>query len=192
LNDVGKGGRTAFDSLGVAAQPIVGSAVYWHNTLLDGVPDVATWHAACPVVVGEKLIMNKWISVKNQFLARKCSLKPHERFRIPVNNVYLPIPEVFKRDVEMKHIHPPPHENVLSKYSYETPQGLQALAKLEQISIYPFIKNVYHLYRNRTSELYREDFDVGNKDVKNYLDKFEETVIDITGLDGGQYWGGKG
>ncbi|CAG7832461.1 unnamed protein product, partial [Allacma fusca] len=29
--------------------------------------------------------------------------------------------------------------------------------------------------KNRTSELYREDFDVENKDVKNYLDKFEET-----------------
>ncbi|CAG7728374.1 unnamed protein product, partial [Allacma fusca] len=72
LNDVGKGGSTAFESLGVAAQPIVGSAVYWHNTLLDGNADVATWHAACPVVLGEKLIMNKWISVKNQFLARKC------------------------------------------------------------------------------------------------------------------------
>ncbi|CAG7644046.1 unnamed protein product, partial [Allacma fusca] len=55
------------------AKPVKGSAVVWHNVLSDGSPDLRTYHGACPVVLGEKWVANKWIRINDQFKVRKCS-----------------------------------------------------------------------------------------------------------------------
>ena len=62
LSDVRSGGETAFTILDVSLTPRSGSALVWFN--LDpwsgkGLPD--TEHVACPVNVGKKWIINKWI-----------------------------------------------------------------------------------------------------------------------------------
>ncbi|CAG7722382.1 unnamed protein product [Allacma fusca] len=100
FNDVEQGGKTAFTSLGVAATPIKGSAVFWYNVFKDGGADWNTMHGACPVQLGEKWAANKWIKSGPQFLNRKCSLKTHERFQIPVNNVYLPATQAQGNKIE--------------------------------------------------------------------------------------------
>ncbi|CAG7833470.1 unnamed protein product [Allacma fusca] len=159
----------------------VGSAVIWHNLLSDGTADEATWHGACPVLLGEKWVMNKWVESIHQILTRKCQLNPKERFRYPVNNVYLPIPNVLKRDrVVIKYLSP--DDVNLRQYSYVSPIELKALADLEW-RLYPYIKKLYHKYRNRTRNINTDEFDEKHKDVKDYLDNFEDTALKAVGLD---------
>ena len=62
LSDVRSGGHTVFPDLGVSLTPRSGSALVWFN--LDpwsgkGLRD--TLHVGCPVNVGKKWIINKWI-----------------------------------------------------------------------------------------------------------------------------------
>ncbi|CAG7730130.1 unnamed protein product [Allacma fusca] len=87
LNDVEEGGSTAFTSLGVAAKPSKGSALFWYNVFSDGTTDWDVIHGACPVLIGEKWVANKWIHFYDQFLLRKCGMRRKERFQIPVNNM---------------------------------------------------------------------------------------------------------
>ena len=65
LNDVERGGRTAFPRAGVAVEPVKGGAAFWFNLKRSGKPDVATLHGACPVLLGNKwgigpLKSNRW------------------------------------------------------------------------------------------------------------------------------------
>ncbi|CAG7645881.1 unnamed protein product, partial [Allacma fusca] len=45
-----------------------------------------------------KTVANKWIFLPDQFLKRKCTLKRKQRFQIPVNGVYLPVPSLSPHD----------------------------------------------------------------------------------------------
>lgn len=81
-----EGGLTAFTTLGVAAKPVKGSAVFWYNLFSDGTEDLALMHGACPLIAGEKWAANKWIPYYDPFVTRKCGLVIKERFQIPVNN----------------------------------------------------------------------------------------------------------
>lgn len=72
VSEVQQGGNTAFPRLGVTVRPRRGSAVFWHNIDRDGFSDMHMLHAACPVLLGKKVVANKWFrEVANQF-HRKC------------------------------------------------------------------------------------------------------------------------
>ena len=78
LNDVKLGGRTVFPRLGVSVPPERGSAVLWHNIQEDGWSDMMMLHGGCPVLLGKKIVANKWIrEVANKF-RRKCLTSPNE------------------------------------------------------------------------------------------------------------------
>jgi len=72
LNDVEAGGYTAFPRLGVAVRPEKGSAVIWHNINPAGFSDMHMLHAACPVILGKKMVANKWFREVANVFHRKC------------------------------------------------------------------------------------------------------------------------
>ncbi len=54
LNDVERGGSTAFPRAGVAVKPTKKGAAFWFNLKRSGKPDPLTLHGACPVLLGHK------------------------------------------------------------------------------------------------------------------------------------------
>jgi len=72
LSDVTKGGYTAFPRLGVFSPPVKGSAVFWHNIKRSGWSDMAMLHGGCPVLLGSKVVANKWIREVANMFHRKC------------------------------------------------------------------------------------------------------------------------
>ena len=54
LNDVERGGWTAFPRAGIAVEPKKGSAAFWWNLKRNGNGDPMTLHGACPVLLGFK------------------------------------------------------------------------------------------------------------------------------------------
>uniref|UniRef100_A0A1B6GH42 procollagen-proline 4-dioxygenase n=1 Tax=Cuerna arida TaxID=1464854 RepID=A0A1B6GH42_9HEMI len=78
LNDVTRGGYTVFPLLKVAVAPIKGSAVYWYNILHDSEDDERTLHGGCPVLLGSKWVLNKWIHEGGQeFQSLHCPSDKH-------------------------------------------------------------------------------------------------------------------
>ena len=66
------GGFTAFPSLGLAARPRQGSAVFWYNIDREGNRDPRSLHGACPAALGIKWVSNKWIREGAQIFKRPC------------------------------------------------------------------------------------------------------------------------
>uniref|UniRef100_A0AAQ5X702 Prolyl 4-hydroxylase alpha subunit domain-containing protein n=1 Tax=Amphiprion ocellaris TaxID=80972 RepID=A0AAQ5X702_AMPOC len=52
-----------------------GTAVFWYNLYPSGEGDYRTRHAACPVLVGNKWVSNKWIHERGQEFRRRCGLQ---------------------------------------------------------------------------------------------------------------------
>ncbi|CAG7818878.1 unnamed protein product [Allacma fusca] len=80
------GGETVFIDANVVVRPTKGSGLFWYGLYSDGEVDRSTNHGACPVILGRKWVANKWIFYDDQFLARKCGLRPKERYVILANN----------------------------------------------------------------------------------------------------------
>lgn len=56
----------------VNVKPKKGCAVYWHNLDPAGGFVWSTRHAACPVLIGNKLAANKWLHEFDQEFRRPC------------------------------------------------------------------------------------------------------------------------
>lgn len=72
LNTVEAGGSTAFPVIGKRVQAQRNTAVFWYNLLPDGTPDNRTLHAACPVLLGQKWVTNRWFHDYGQVFTRPC------------------------------------------------------------------------------------------------------------------------
>ncbi|RXG58866.1 Prolyl 4-hydroxylase subunit alpha-1 [Armadillidium vulgare] len=74
MTDVEAGGATVFPRLELSLKPIKGAAAFWYNLYPNGEGDHLTRHAACPVLVGQKWVSNKWIHERGQEFRRPCAL----------------------------------------------------------------------------------------------------------------------
>ncbi|KAM7534680.1 hypothetical protein Aperf_G00000113092 [Anoplocephala perfoliata] len=75
LTQVELGGGTAFPKIGLVVKPVARSMVFWFNLFHNGDGDLRSLHGACPVLSGNKWVMNKWIRSAGQEFTRPCKLE---------------------------------------------------------------------------------------------------------------------
>ena len=78
LEDTPVGGATTFFNRGMMAtiRPTRGSVAFWFSLLQDSRRDMASMHGGCPVAVGAKWILNKWIYSYNNWARQPCGRRP--------------------------------------------------------------------------------------------------------------------
>ena len=60
--------------------PEKGSGIVWYNLFRNSDEDLMSIHKACPVILGNKLIGNKWIGYNAQWNTSKCGLQEQSIF----------------------------------------------------------------------------------------------------------------
>ena len=75
------GGATVWPYAKFGVFPEKGSAAFWHNLYASDDPDLFTRHKACPVLIGQKWIGNKWVGYNAQWNKEKCGLHQSDRFK---------------------------------------------------------------------------------------------------------------
>ncbi|KAM8706312.1 hypothetical protein ACLKA7_010569 [Drosophila subpalustris] len=84
LNDVSSGGATIFPKLNLVVKPERGKVLHWYNMRMFSYDyDLLSMHAACPVIIGNKLAMTQWIYELDQMFIKPCREPPKHR-----KNVY--------------------------------------------------------------------------------------------------------
>ncbi|XP_017137882.1 prolyl 4-hydroxylase subunit alpha-1 isoform X1 [Drosophila miranda] len=71
-SDVRLGGAVVFPKLKISVEPKKGNALIWDNLNNAGDPDKLSKHAVCPVVMGSRWTIYKWINEQQQMLKRPC------------------------------------------------------------------------------------------------------------------------
>ena len=72
LSSLQSGGFTVFPQLGLLFEPVAGTLLYWNLKRSDGENDPRMYHIGCPVLYGDKWILNKWIRWSAQMDTFKC------------------------------------------------------------------------------------------------------------------------
>ncbi|EDX15026.1 prolyl 4-hydroxylase subunit alpha-1 isoform X1 [Drosophila simulans] len=72
LNEVRQGGGTYFPRINLTVFPQPGSALFWYNLDTNGNDHMGSLHTGCPVIVGSKWVMSKWINDMGQEFTRPC------------------------------------------------------------------------------------------------------------------------
>ncbi|XP_043065089.1 prolyl 4-hydroxylase subunit alpha-2-like [Drosophila ficusphila] len=72
LNDVPQGGGTYFPELNITVFPSFGSALFWYNLDWKGNDHMKSMHTGCPVIVGSKWVVTKWVYDMGQEFRRPC------------------------------------------------------------------------------------------------------------------------
>ncbi|KAH8296537.1 hypothetical protein KR054_007594 [Drosophila jambulina] len=70
--DVSQGGQTLFPEIEVAVDPKKGNALLWFNTFDDATPDPRSLHSVCPVIVGSRWTVIKWLHYAPQLFVKRC------------------------------------------------------------------------------------------------------------------------
>ncbi|KAH8271402.1 hypothetical protein KR018_008820 [Drosophila ironensis] len=73
LSEVSQGGATLFKKLNLTVFPQPGAALFWYNLKNNGNAEPRSIHVGCPVIVGSKWVMSKWIFDQGQEFRRPCS-----------------------------------------------------------------------------------------------------------------------
>ncbi|XP_068632376.1 prolyl 4-hydroxylase subunit alpha-1-like [Battus philenor] len=94
MSEVAQGGATVFTELGLSVFPVKNAAVFWMNLHPSGEGDIATRHAACPVLRGSKWVSNKWLHQGGQELLKPCNLE-YQREDI-MRKVPKPVPRTLR------------------------------------------------------------------------------------------------
>ena len=81
LSDPESGGFTIFPKLGLYFKPKSGDMLFWNLRTTDGNNDEGMWHLGCPVLYGDKWILNKWIRWEAQMFKYKCFLPKGDNFK---------------------------------------------------------------------------------------------------------------
>ena len=74
LSNIRIGGATVFPKINIRVPPVKNAAAFWYNAKLSGDLDSMTQHAGCPVLAGQKWVVNKWIRQGGQEFTRPCGL----------------------------------------------------------------------------------------------------------------------
>ncbi|EDV91413.1 GH14132 [Drosophila grimshawi] len=74
LSDVAQGGGTAFPILKQLLKPKKYAAAFWYNLHASGKGDWRNLHGGCPIIVGSKWVLNRWIREYDQSDLRPCDL----------------------------------------------------------------------------------------------------------------------
>ena len=85
ISNTDAGGGTAFLNLGYERliMPEKGAALFWYNLHSDGTRNHLSLHTGCPVLKGQKWVLNKWIHQFDNFQKFPCELTPNVPYKDP-------------------------------------------------------------------------------------------------------------
>ena len=79
-----EGGFTVFPQLALRIEPEAGSALFWLTAKTDDEFDSRMFHMGCPVAVGHKWLLTKWIYSDDQMWNHPCDARADGGHNYPV------------------------------------------------------------------------------------------------------------